>query len=142
MEDLRLRCVDMKAEAAMAREQAAPLVARIKELEEELTRVAGERDTFRSCNEEATVSAIAVAGQLGAEQGTHALTKGALDKALKVVEASRVDALAWKTKCEGESRSLCLTCFCCVRPLTARCGTELEKEASRAAEASRVEVQH
>ena len=61
VEDLRLRCVDMKAEAAMAREQAAPLAARIKELEEELTRVAGERDTFRSCNEEATVSAIAVA---------------------------------------------------------------------------------
>ena len=49
----------MKAEAATAREQAAPLVARIKELEEELTRVAGERDTFRSRNEEATVSAIA-----------------------------------------------------------------------------------
>ena len=48
MEDLRLRCADMKAEAAMAREQAAPLVTRIKELEEELTWVAGERDTFRS----------------------------------------------------------------------------------------------
>ena len=31
--------------------------------------------------------------------------------------------------------------FSCVRPLTPRCGTELEKEASRAAEASRVEVQ-
>ena len=57
----------MKAEAATAREQAAPLVAQIKELEEELTRVAGERDTFRSRNEEATVSAIAVAGQLGVE---------------------------------------------------------------------------
>ena len=48
VEDLRLRCADMKAEAATAREQAAPLAARIKELEEELTRVAGERDTFRS----------------------------------------------------------------------------------------------
>ena len=48
MEDLRLRCADMKVEAATAREQAAPLAARIKELEEELTRVAGERDTFRS----------------------------------------------------------------------------------------------
>ena len=104
--------------------------------------MADERDTFRSCNEEATVSAIAVAGQLGAEQGMHALIKGALDKALKMAEASRVDALAWKMKCEGESRSLCLICFSCVRPLTPRCGTELEKEASRAAEASRVEVQH
>ena len=48
MEDLHLRCADMKAEAAMAWEQAAPLAARIKELEEELTRVAGEWDTFRS----------------------------------------------------------------------------------------------
>ena len=58
-----------------------------------------------------------------------------------MAETSWVDALAWKMKCEGESRSLCLICFSCVRPLTARCGTELEKEASRAAEASRVEVQ-
>ena len=94
-------------------------MARIKELEEELTRVAGERDTFRSRNEEATVSTIAVARQLGVEQGVHALTKGALDKDLKMAEASRVDALAWKTKCEGESRCLCLICFSCVRPLTA-----------------------
>ena len=31
-EDLRLRCADMKAKAATAWEQAAPLVARIKEL--------------------------------------------------------------------------------------------------------------
>ena len=29
VEDLRLRCADMKAEAATAREQAAPLAARI-----------------------------------------------------------------------------------------------------------------
>ena len=47
-EDLRLRCADMKAEAATAREQVAPLAARVKELEEELTRVAGERDAFFS----------------------------------------------------------------------------------------------
>ena len=62
MEDLHLRCADMKVEAATAREQAAPLVAQIEELEEELTRVTGERDTFRSRNEEAMVSAIAIAG--------------------------------------------------------------------------------
>ena len=71
----------------------------------------------------------------------HLLTKGALDEALKVAEASRVDALVWKEKCEGEFCSLCFTCFSCVRPLTPRCGTELEKEAFRATEASRVEVQ-
>ena len=52
--------------------------------------MAGERDTFRSRDEEATVSAKAIAGQLGVEQGVHLLTKGALDEALKVAEASRV----------------------------------------------------
>ena len=87
----------------MAREQAAPLVAWIEELEEELTRVAGEWDTFRSRAKEATASTKAIAGQLGAEQGAHLLTKGALAEALKVVEASRVEVLAWKKKSEGES---------------------------------------
>ena len=47
-EDLRLRCADMKAEATTTQEQAIPLAARIKELEEELTQVASEQDTFRS----------------------------------------------------------------------------------------------
>ena len=93
MEDLRLRCADMKVEAATAQEQATPLAARIKELEEELTRVAGERETFRSRAEEATASAKAIAGQLGEEQGAHVLTKGALAEALKVAEASRVEVL-------------------------------------------------
>ena len=44
MEDLRLRCADMKDEAVTAREQVAPLAARVKELEEGLTRAADERD--------------------------------------------------------------------------------------------------
>ena len=82
MEDLHLRCADMKAEAAMAREQATPLAARIQELEEELTRVAGERDTFRSRAEQVEASTKAIAGQLGMEQGVHQLTKGALAEAL------------------------------------------------------------
>ncbi|XP_066361028.1 uncharacterized protein [Miscanthus floridulus] len=67
VEDLHLCCVDMKAKAAMAQELAAPLAARIKELEEELTRVVSEWDTFRSQAKEATASAKAIAGQLGAE---------------------------------------------------------------------------
>ena len=62
VEDLCLRCADMKAEATTAREQAISLAARIKELEEELTWVAGERDIFRSRAEEATASAKAIAG--------------------------------------------------------------------------------
>ena len=104
VEDLRLHCADMKAEAATAREQAAPLVAQIKELEEELTRVVGERDTFRSQAEQVAASTKAVAGQLGAEQGAHLLTKGALAEALKVAEASRVEVQSWKEKAESESR--------------------------------------
>ena len=77
----------------MVREQAAPLVPRVKELEEELTQVAGERDTFRSQAEEAAASAKVIAGKLGAEQGAHLLMKGALAEALKVAEASRTEAL-------------------------------------------------
>ena len=93
--------VSRVAEASIAVQ--ATLEAEIKELEEELTRVAGERDTFRSRAEEATASAKAIAGQLGAEQGAHLLTKGALAEALKVAEASQVEALAWKKKSKGES---------------------------------------
>ena len=37
---------------------------------------------------------MAVAGQLGAEQGAHLLTKGALAEAVKVAKASWVEALA------------------------------------------------
>ena len=114
MEDLRLRCADMKAEAATARKQATPLAAQIRELEEELTWAVGDRDTFRSRAEEATASAKALAGQLGAEQRAHLLTKGALAEALKVAEASWNEALVWKGKAEGESRSPRFTCFSCV----------------------------
>ena len=94
MEDLRLRCADMKA---------VPLAARIKELEEELTRVASERDTFRSRAEQVAASTKAVTGQLAAEQGAYLLTKGALAEAVKEAEASRVEALTWKEKAKGES---------------------------------------
>ncbi|XP_066319805.1 uncharacterized protein [Miscanthus floridulus] len=93
--------------------EAAPLAVQIKDLEEELNQVAGEQDTFRSQAEQVEASTKAVAGQLGAEQGAHLLMKGALAKALKVAEASRVEALAWKEKAEG-----------------------LEKEVTRVAEAS------
>ena len=83
MEDLRLRCADMMAEAVTAREQVAPLAVRVKELEEGMTRAAGERDILSSRAYEA----------------------------LKVAEASRVDALAWKGKYEGELCSLYFACF-------------------------------
>ena len=96
--------------------------------------MAGERDALLSWVEEATVSAKSIAAQLGE-------TKGTLDEALKAAEASRVDALAWKGKYEGEFCSLYFACFSRARPLTPQCGIELEKEASKAAKASRVEVQ-
>ena len=88
MEELHLRCADAKVEAATAQEQLAPLAARVKELEEELTSAASDRDAFRSRAIEATALATALAGQLGAEQNAHQLTKGALDEALAVAEAS------------------------------------------------------
>ena len=81
VEDLRLSCADMKAEAATVREQATPLAARVKELEEELTRVADEWDALLSRAEEAEVSTKSVAAQL-------VETKGALGEALKAAEAS------------------------------------------------------
>ncbi|XP_066351678.1 uncharacterized protein [Miscanthus floridulus] len=93
--------------------------ASVKELEEELARVAGDHDTFRSQAGEDTASIKALAGQLGTEQGAHQLMKGALDEALKAAEASWTEAVVWRGKVE-----------------------ELEGEASRAAEASQVEVQH
>ncbi|XP_066384933.1 uncharacterized protein [Miscanthus floridulus] len=59
VEDLHLHCADMKAEVAMAREQAAPLAARIKELEEELTRVAGlEKEVTRAAEASVAVQAV------------------------------------------------------------------------------------
>ena len=84
---------------------APPLATRVKELEEELTRVASDRDAFRSRAEEATASGEALAGQLGAEQSAHQLTKGALDEALAAAEASRTEAVVWRGKAEGESQS-------------------------------------
>ena len=93
MEDLRLRCADTKAEAATAQEQVTPLAAWVKELEEELTRVAGDQDAFWSQAEEATASAKALTGQLGVEQGAHLLAKGAVAEALKVAEASWTEAV-------------------------------------------------
>ena len=67
VEDLRLHCADATVEAVMAQERVAPLAAWVKELEEELTRVAGERYAFRSRAREATASVKALAGQLGTE---------------------------------------------------------------------------
>ena len=93
VEDLHLHYANMKVEVAIAQDQVIPLAAWVKELEEELTHMAGDRDTFRSRAEEATASAKALAGQLEAEQGAHLWTKGALVEALKVAEASQIEAL-------------------------------------------------
>ena len=117
-------------------------MARVKELEEELIRVAGERDAFRSRAGEATTLSKVLAGQLGAEQSAHQLTKGTLDEALMVAEASQTEAMIWRGNVEGESRSLCLIRFSRCWPLTPWCDIELAGEVSRAAEAARVDAQH
>ena len=62
MEDLRLRCADATVEAVMALERVAPLAARVKELEEELTHAASDRDAFRAQAVEATALATSLAG--------------------------------------------------------------------------------
>ena len=72
-------------------------------MEEELTRVSSDRDAFRSQAKEATASGKALAGQLGAEQSAHQLTKGTLDEALAAAEASRTEAVVWRGAAEGES---------------------------------------
>ena len=102
VEDLRLRCADVKVEAAMAQEQLAPLAAWVKELEEELAHAASDRDAFRVRAVEATASATALAGQLGVELNAHQLTKGALDEALAAAEASQTEAVVWRGTVEGE----------------------------------------
>ena len=102
VEDLHLRCADAKVEAATAQTQLAPLVARVKELEEELTRAVSDRDAFRGRATDATASATALAGQLEAEQRAHQLTKGALDEALATAEASQTKAIVWRGTVEGE----------------------------------------
>ncbi|XP_066324090.1 uncharacterized protein [Miscanthus floridulus] len=83
VEDLRYRYADMKAKATTAREQAIPLVVRIKELEEELTRVADERDTF-SIDLEAVSDDYVVADD----------DKKAEEEVMKLVEAAEAPSTA------------------------------------------------
>ena len=87
------------------------MAAKIKELEEELTRAVSGRDAFRSRAEEATASGKALAGQLGSEESAHRLTKGALNEALAVVEASRIEAMVLRGTVEGEFESPCFVFF-------------------------------
>ncbi|XP_066316503.1 uncharacterized protein [Miscanthus floridulus] len=107
-----------QVEAATAQEQVAPLAALVKELEEELTHMAGDRDAFRSRAEEAMASGKALAGQLGAEQSAHQLTKELGREASRAVEGTQVEAqclkekaeasqakaLRWKEKAESEAK--------------------------------------
>ena len=91
------------------------MAAWVKELEEELTHAVSDRDAFRSRAKEATALGEALAGQLGAEESAHRLTKVALNEALAAVEASQIEAVVLKGAVEGEflspyfvSFSLCL----------------------------------
>ena len=111
VEDLRLCCADVKVKAAAVQAQLAPLAARVKELEEELTRAVSDRNAFRSRAEEATALGEALAGKLGAEESAHRLTKGALNEALAAVEASQIEAVVLKGAVEGEFQSPCFVSF-------------------------------
>ena len=72
-------------------------------MEEELTRAVSDRDAFRGRATDATASAAALEGQLGAEQRAHQLTEGALDEALAAAEALRTEAVVWRGTVMGES---------------------------------------
>ena len=87
------------------------MAARIKELEEELTRAVSDWDAFRSRAKEATASGKALAGQLGAEESAHQLRKGALNEALAAVEASQIEAVVLRGTVESEFESPCFVFF-------------------------------
>ena len=87
------------------------MAAWVKELEEELTRAVSDRDAFKSQAEEAMASGKALAGQLGAEESAHRLTKGALNEALAAVEASQIKAVVLRGTVEGEFQSPCFVSF-------------------------------
>ncbi|XP_066384823.1 uncharacterized protein [Miscanthus floridulus] len=89
---------EVEVEVATAQEQLAPLAARVKELEEELTHVASDQDAFRSRAEEATALGKAVAGQLGAEQSAHQLTKESEAEVTQATEASVAVQAVLETK--------------------------------------------
>ncbi|XP_066323648.1 uncharacterized protein [Miscanthus floridulus] len=90
--------------AVTAQEQVAPLAARVKELEEELTRVAGERDAFRSRAGEATASeseaevtraaeaSVAVQMVLETEIREHGALKGAARATCEALEVEGVQS--------------------------------------------------
>ena len=73
--------------------------------------MAGEWDAFRSRAGEAMASGKVLAGQLGAEESAHRLTKGALNEALAAVEASQIEAVVLKGAIEGEFQSPCFVSF-------------------------------
>ncbi|XP_066354825.1 uncharacterized protein [Miscanthus floridulus] len=134
VENLHLRCANAKAEAATAQEQVAPLAAWVKELEEELARVAGDRDASRSWAEEAMASGKVLAGKLGAEQklGREAsrvaeASRVEAQRLKEKAEASRVEAQHWKEKAEASRVEA---------QRWKEKAEELEKEVTQVAEAS------
>ncbi|XP_066384789.1 uncharacterized protein [Miscanthus floridulus] len=93
---LRESARETEVEAVTTQTQLAPLVAWVKELEEELTCAVSDRDASRGRAAEATASAASLAGQLGAEQRALQLTKGALYEALAAAKASQTEAVVWR----------------------------------------------
>jgi hypothetical protein len=113
----------------------------VKELEEELTRAASDRDAFRARAVEATASATALVGQLGAEQNAHRLTKALWMRPLQRPRPRKPRLWFGGGRLRVSPSPLVLFSFPYVRSLTSSCDAELGSEASRAAEASRVEAQ-
>lgn len=100
-EDMRLRCADLSVEAASAREQAAPLEARVKALEEELDRVKSEQDSARSNAELEAAKVGTLSRELETGKVDLVLKEAALEEARTAASSSRSEAQTWREKAEG-----------------------------------------
>ena len=106
-------------------------------MEEELTSAVSDRDAFRGRAVEATASAAALAGQLGAYQ----LTKVPWMRPLLQLRPHEPRLWFGGGRLRVSFSPLLLFSFPYVHSLTPLCDAELGSEASRAAKFSRVEAQ-
>lgn len=97
-----MRCADLSVEVASEWEQAAPLAVRVKELEEDLARLATERDTTQAKAEQEATAAKTLEEELGTLKTAYQLQGGSLAEAREAAQASQEEALRWRRKAEGK----------------------------------------
>jgi septal ring factor EnvC (AmiA/AmiB activator) len=97
--DLWMLCAELRTDAASARAEAAPFAVRVRQLEEELDRVIGQRDQLRGQAAEASSRAETLAGRL-AKAGTLAACL-AMAVAVEVARSSQVEGSKQKARANG-----------------------------------------